>query len=77
MFDDLLALFAEDAHDPLFDLTCDVPFVLRSVTDGQCPVCGSRLDRSPKAIRSLKVACSAEACGFVLRARGRATTKGH
>lgn len=77
MLDFLLAAFHEDGLVPLLGLTCDVPFVRVSVTVGLCPVCGSRLDRSAEAVRSLKVACSAAKCGFVLRARGHATVKSH
>jgi hypothetical protein len=73
MLDFLHSAFHDDALDLFFGLTCDVPFVRMSVREGVCPVCGSRLDSSPKAVRSLKVACSGEACGFVLRARGRMT----
>ena len=77
MLDILLAALLEDGLDPLLGLTCEVPFVRISVTVGVCPVCGSRLDKSAEAVRSLKVACSAASCGFVLRARGLATAKSH
>ncbi len=77
MLDDLLAAFQDDAPDPLLGLTCDAPFVRKSVADGRCPVCAARLDRSSETVRSLSLPCSAPGCGFVLRTRGRRTTKDH
>ena len=77
MLDDLLAALSDDGSDPFLGLTCDVPFVRRSVVGGLCPVCAARLDRSREAVRSLSLPCSASGCSYVLRARGRRTTKDH
>jgi hypothetical protein len=65
MLDDLLAALSDDGSDPFLGLTCDVPFVRRSVAGGLCPVCAARLDRSREAVRSLSLPCSALGCGFV------------
>jgi hypothetical protein len=75
MFDDPIAAFLDETFDSLLGLTCDVPFVWKSVADCRCSVCVARLDRSSKTARSLSLPCSALGCGFVLRARGRLTTK--
>lgn len=49
MLDDLLAALSDDGSDPFLGLTCDVPFVRKSVVGGLCPVCAARIDRSREA----------------------------